>query len=50
MKNGIRRPAQRRDQYDRVFERLARHDVARFQIEFQQISDGGAGPNAFIGF
>ena len=48
VQHGIRGPAEGSDEHHRVLERLARHDAARFQIEFQKISDRRTSAQAFV--
>ena len=48
MKHGVGRATQRGNHDHGVFKRLAGHDVARFQIQLEQIEDGGPGAKAFV--
>jgi hypothetical protein len=48
MKHGVGGTAQGCNHDHGVFKRFAGHDVARFQIEFEQIEDGSAGAKTFV--
>ena len=48
MKHRIGAPTERHDDRHRVFKRFAGHDIARLQVEFQQIANGQCGPIAFV--
>ena len=50
MQHGVGGAAQDGDQHHRVFKCLAGHDVARLDVLFEKIADGGSGSYALVEF
>ena len=48
MKHGVGRTTQGCNDHHCVFKSLAGHDVARFQVELEQIQNGSAGAKTFV--